>query len=146
MTAELEGRAPAPEACLDNTDSVDVFRVPPGTHRFTVRDAATDATDAVRVSVVAPAPGEFVPSREWRRVVGDSVPAGLDVRLPLDGADKEARIPKRWRLQLYPRPRRALPSFPRNIHVAAEAPPRPVSTEYSRRSRGGVESRAHTSQ
>jgi len=46
---------------------------------------------------------EFLPSYEWQLIPPDiSVPAGLDIQLPLDGIhSKVARIPPDWRLQSY---------------------------------------------
>lgn len=99
----LSGRAPAPEACLADAGSVDLSNVPPGAHAFTIRDATTLEAATVAVSVAARAAGAFYPTREWRPV-GASAPPGLDIRLPLDGAPKMARIPDPWRLQLYATP------------------------------------------
>jgi hypothetical protein len=51
------------------------------------------------------APGSasvFEPTYEWRELRREqSVPAGLEIQLPLDGAPRRARIPSEWRLQLY---------------------------------------------
>mmetsp|Transcript_4262 Transcript_4262/g.10115 ORF Transcript_4262/g.10115 Transcript_4262/m.10115 type:complete len:239 (+) Transcript_4262:52-768(+) len=46
---------------------------------------------------------DFVPTYEWQSLSeSQSVPAGLEIRLPLDGvSQKEARIPPTWRLQLW---------------------------------------------
>lgn len=46
---------------------------------------------------------DFVPSYEWQQVYPwQSIPPGLEVQLPLDGAGKKrARVPPAWRLQLY---------------------------------------------
>ncbi|CAM9237284.1 unnamed protein product [Choristocarpus tenellus] len=46
---------------------------------------------------------EFIPAYHWKPVhPGQTVPAGLEVVLPLDGSgERRARIPPTWRLQLY---------------------------------------------
>jgi len=104
VVPRLAGREPTPEACLENVASIDVFRVPVGEHAFALRDANSGEAETLRVVVRPTKPGEFVPTRSWQTVTGDSVPPGLDVRLPLDGAAKEARIPDAWRLQLWAAP------------------------------------------
>lgn len=50
-----------------------------------------------------PEPPAFTPTYEWQRVpAGTSLPAGLDVELPLDGVGAQrARIPPCWTLQLW---------------------------------------------
>jgi len=46
------------------------------------------------------APVLFEPSYEWREV-GASVPAGMEIRMPLDGSHlKTARIPPTWQLRV----------------------------------------------
>ena len=48
-----------------------------------------------------PLPG-FEATYEWQTVGDDvSLPAGLDVQLPLDGTPKRARIPPAWQLQVW---------------------------------------------
>ena len=102
VAATLQGRAPAPEHCLDAPHgTVDLSRIPPGRHRFAVRDAASGEKDDINIVVVQKSPGEFVPTNEWQPTHGASVPGGLDVRLPLDGRAAAAKLPDEWRLQLY---------------------------------------------
>ena len=102
VAAKLQGRAPAPEHCLDAPHgTVDLSRIPPGRHRFAVRDAATGETDDINIVVVQKSPGEFVATKDWQPTHGASVPGGLDVRLPLDGRAAAAKLPDEWRLQLY---------------------------------------------
>merc|ERR1719440_601190 len=46
---------------------------------------------------------EFVPAYDWRRVEEwQDVMSGLDVKMPIGGADfRKARIPQTWRLQAW---------------------------------------------
>lgn len=48
-----------------------------------------------------PPPPQMMPSYEWQQVGMLELPAGLEVELPLDGQPKRARIPPRWRLQVW---------------------------------------------
>lgn len=60
-----------------------------------VRDDKEERVESVEVEVV----GGFEPTYRWRDC-GEEVPAGLDVRLPLDGvSSKQARIPQPFRMQ-----------------------------------------------
>ena len=53
VPATLQGRAPAPEHCLDAPHgTVDLSRIPPGRHRFAVRDEASGDTDDINIVVV----------------------------------------------------------------------------------------------
>lgn len=102
VAATLQGRTAAPEQCLDVPHgTVDLSRIPPGRHRFAVRDEASGEKDDIGIEVVAHAPGEFVATKDWQPTRGASVPGGLDVRLPLDGTPAAAKLPDKWRLQLY---------------------------------------------
>jgi hypothetical protein len=48
-----------------------------------------------------PPPPQMTPSYDWQPVDMLQLPAGLEVELPLDGQPKRARIPPRWRLQVW---------------------------------------------
>jgi hypothetical protein len=110
VTTRLGGAAsPSPEACLSGAASIHVSNVPLGAHAFAIRDGAR--TEAVKI-VVAPRPeGVFVPTYDWRATGDARVERGLEVRLPLDGAPKTARIPDVWRLQLWASPPTRAPGF-----------------------------------
>ena len=102
VAATLQGRKTAPEHCLGAPHgTVDLSRIPPGRHRFAVRDEASGDTDDINIVVVQKSPGEFVATKDWQPTHGASVPGGLDVRLPLDGRAAAAKLPDEWRLQLY---------------------------------------------
>ena len=102
VAATLQGRKTAPEHCLDAPHgTVELSRIPPGRHRFAVRDEASGETDDINIVVVQKSPGEFVATKDWQPTHGASVPGGLDVRLPLDGRAAAAKLPDEWRLQLY---------------------------------------------
>ena len=65
VAAKLQGRAPAPEHCLDAPHgTVDLSRIPPGRHRFAVRDEASGDTDDINIVVVQRSPGEFVATKD----------------------------------------------------------------------------------
>ena len=88
------------ECFAGNTRLVEVTGLSVGRHEIRVRDA--DLEDRVSVHRVDEAADVFSPSFEWRNVLeSQSVPAGLDIRLPLDGGQKRARIPDPFRLQVY---------------------------------------------
>ncbi|KAH8049855.1 hypothetical protein JL720_15529 [Aureococcus anophagefferens] len=107
VRTQLEGREPSPETCLQNVGSVDLFNVPRGGLRLLVRDADREESLSIAVAKTK----EFVPGDDWREVGEKAVPAGLDIRLPLDGAAKVARVPPTWRLQLYVEPPDGRPGF-----------------------------------
>lgn len=58
---------------------------------------------AVAGAILPPQPLLFSPSYDWQPVEPNAqmLPAGLEVELPLDGQPGRARIPGRWRLQVW---------------------------------------------
>eukprot|EP00899_Mesostigma_viride_P024379 jgi/Mesvir1/5125/Mv15280-RA.2 len=73
-----------------------------GRHPMSLHPTRRGDTEPGSATGAGPAP--FVPSYAWQAVPeGVNVPAGLEVRLPLDGSGtKEARIPDPWQLTFYP--------------------------------------------
>ena len=124
VRTQVEGREPSPETCLQNVGSVDLFNVPRGGLRLLVRDADREESLSIAVAKTK----EFVPGDEWREVGEKAVPAGLDIRLPLDGAAKVARVPPTWRLQLYVEPPDGRPGFWR-ANVTRDTPIRALEAD-----------------
>ena len=136
VRTQLEGRpAPSPETCLENVQTIDLSNVPHGHHRLLVRDAGGGGEEeTLRIDVVPRGATEFVPDDEWRPVGEQSVPAGLDIRLPLDGSEKLARVPPSWRLQLFVEPPDAGRGFFFRADVTRDTPIRALEADLERAS------------
>jgi len=96
--APLRLRGPAAPLMLQSQD---------GTARASraSRAAAAPAAAPAAGSATAAAgagPARFTPTYEWQALPdGCTVPAGLDIDLPLDGQPRRARIPPRWQLRIW---------------------------------------------
>lgn len=81
------------ETCL-RSRLIEITGLELGKHVVSVRDD-DERKESVEVEIV----DGFEPTYRWREC-GDEVPAGLDVRLPLDGkSPKQAKIPEPFRMQ-----------------------------------------------
>ncbi len=80
--------------------SVDILTVILGLHVISIYMADLQKTQLSAVvtrtvRIIKPLP--FTPTYEWQSVQRwDPLPAGLEIRMPLDGSPKMARIPHEW--------------------------------------------------
>jgi len=83
------------------------FQLDAGKHEFiflflSSRSSVMSNSVHVQLTVITQLPLRFLPSYHWQQVEDwQTLPAGLEVRMPLDGGRPTARIPDPWRLQLW---------------------------------------------
>ena len=111
LEIQLEGKDINGPHCFDGAEHTKAINgVPPGRHIIRITAFADSHGNATTegwrgegvfpINVIRRGPFqatyEYLPVEAWH-----AVPPGLDVRMPLDGAVKTARIPQPWQLRLW---------------------------------------------